>query len=280
MGRFRRPGVSFALERELIWQTLILEHAQSEQDRLRAERREQALRDRDPPCVPKMEYQWSTKIMLRPQPGSAEVRMARLQDPPLFKMLNRGELVDVGSQTEESPLVTTRMDVATQVSESQPDIPGCNPGDGDTLDGGDAFVDVPPEWTTEFEGVQGSEVIAEVHSEQDLSETSPGSVPWTPLEKLEMEYERCMRISAEDLDLEPGVYIHEGSEMLAQLRDQLVMLPELSELHPECDIDQADVGVPGQTSPEDESRMRAILKRHRKIFLGDGNAAPAPARGV
>ncbi|OWY94890.1 reverse transcriptase, partial [Phytophthora megakarya] len=26
--------------------------------------------------------------------------------------------------------------------------------------------------------------------------------------------------------------------------------------------------------------MRAILKRHRKIFLGDGNAVPAPARGV
>ncbi|OWY91870.1 reverse transcriptase, partial [Phytophthora megakarya] len=95
-----------------------------------------------------------------------------------------------------------------------------------------------------------------------------------------MEYERCMRVRAEDLDLEPGVYIHEGSEMLAQLRDQLVMLPELSELYPECDIDQADVGVPGETSPEDESRMRAILKRHRKIFLGDGNAAPAPARGV
>ncbi|OWY98982.1 reverse transcriptase [Phytophthora megakarya] len=58
------------------------------------------------------------------------------------------------------------------------------------------------------------------------------------------------------------------------------MLPELSELYPECDIDQADVGVPGQTAPEDESRMRAIMKRHRKIFLGDGNAAPAPARGV
>ncbi|OWY98817.1 reverse transcriptase [Phytophthora megakarya] len=118
------------------------------------------------------------------------------------------------------------------------------------------------------------------HPEQDTSESSPEPAHWTPLEKLEMEYERCVRVSAEDLDLEPGVYIHEGSEMLAQLRDQLVMLPELSELHPECDIDQADVGVPGETSPEDESRMRAILKRHRKMFLGDGNAAPAPARGV
>ncbi|OWZ10510.1 reverse transcriptase [Phytophthora megakarya] len=117
-----------------------------------------------------------------------------------------------------------------------------------------------------------------------LNMDAPGFPPepasCIPLKKLEMEYERCMRVSAEELAWEPGVYIHEGSEMLAQLLDQLVMLPELSELHPECDIDQADVGVPGETSPEDESRMRAILKRHRMFFLGDGNAAPAPARGV
>ncbi|OWY90323.1 LOW QUALITY PROTEIN: Aspartic protease, partial [Phytophthora megakarya] len=72
-GRFVRPGTRAYRE----WQTLILEHAQSEQDIHRAERREQALRDREPPCVPKMEYQWPTKIMLRSQPGSAEVRMAR-----------------------------------------------------------------------------------------------------------------------------------------------------------------------------------------------------------
>ncbi|GMF62383.1 unnamed protein product [Phytophthora fragariaefolia] len=29
-----------------------------------------------------------------------------------------------------------------------------------------------------------------------------------------------------------------------------------------------------------ETKLRKILKYHRKIFLGDGNAAPAPARGV
>eukprot|EP00644_Phytophthora_capsici_P008867 jgi/Phyca11/101830/e_gw1.6.1154.1 len=29
-----------------------------------------------------------------------------------------------------------------------------------------------------------------------------------------------------------------------------------------------------------ELKLRNILKYHRKIFLGDGNAAPAPARGV
>ncbi|OWY93092.1 reverse transcriptase [Phytophthora megakarya] len=58
------------------------------------------------------------------------------------------------------------------------------------------------------------------------------------------------------------------------------MLPEIEELTPECNIDEANVGVPGVTTPGMEATMRGILKRHRSIFLGDGNAAPAPARGV
>ncbi|EGZ25028.1 hypothetical protein PHYSODRAFT_257030 [Phytophthora sojae] len=76
----------------------------------------------------------------------------------------------------------------------------------------------------------------------------------TPLRQLEMEYARCMRVSAEELDLEPAV--------------------------PECDIDKADVGEPGASTPAQEGKLKDILKYHRKIFLGDGNAAPAPARGV
>ncbi|OWZ02488.1 reverse transcriptase [Phytophthora megakarya] len=66
----------------------------------------------------------------------------------------------------------------------------------------------------------------------------------------------------------------------ARLRDQLIMLPEIEELTPECNIDEANVGVPGVTTPGMEAKIRGILKRHRSIFLGDGNAAPAPARGV
>ncbi|OWZ06450.1 reverse transcriptase [Phytophthora megakarya] len=141
-------------------------------------------------------------------------------------------------------------------------------------------VDTPPEWTTEFEEPQGGEAFGEVYPEQGGPGFPSEPARCTPLEKLEMEYERCMRVSAEELYLEPGVYIHEGSEMLAQLRDQLGMLPELSELHPECDIDQADVGVPGETSPDDESRMRAILKRHRKIFLGDAKSIALRPRSI
>ncbi|OWY91718.1 reverse transcriptase [Phytophthora megakarya] len=67
---------------------------------------------------------------------------------------------------------------------------------------------------------------------------------------------------------------------MSQLRDYLMMLPDLRDLTPECDISNADVGVPGRTTPTEEEQLRKILERHSKNFLGDGNAAPAPARGV
>ncbi|OWZ14540.1 Eukaryotic/viral aspartic protease [Phytophthora megakarya] len=177
-------------------------------------------------------------------------------------MLNRGELVDASTQTKEDALVTTGMDVATQVSKSWLDRHECDPGEGSTQydDGGDAHVDVPPDFPIKREKNQGNGTSLEVHPELDTPGFHPETASYTPLERLEMEYERCMRVSDEEMDLEP--------------------VPELSELHPGCDIDQADVGIPGDTSPDDETRMRAILKRNRKIFLGDGNAAPARARGV
>ncbi|KAJ8523811.1 hypothetical protein ON010_g17307 [Phytophthora cinnamomi] len=101
-----------------------------------------------------------------------------------------------------------------------------------------------------------------------------------PVRRLEEEFERCMQMSAEELNLEPAVYIHEGSELLAQLRDELAMLPELQELSPRCGIEKADVGEPGRTTSAEEEKHRMHLRYHHKIFLGDGNAAPALARGV
>ncbi|POM74598.1 Reverse transcriptase [Phytophthora palmivora] len=104
--------------------------------------------------------------------------------------------------------------------------------------------------------------------------------PSTPLERLEEDYIRYMRVSAEELEQEPAVYIHEGSDMMSQLKDQLAMLPELQDLSPRCDISKADVGEPGVTTEVQERQLEEILKRHRSVFLGDGNAAPTPARGV
>ncbi|POM59355.1 reverse transcriptase [Phytophthora palmivora] len=102
----------------------------------------------------------------------------------------------------------------------------------------------------------------------------------TLLERLEKDYIQCMRVNAEELEQEPAVYIHEGSDMMSQLKDQLAMLPELQDLSPRCDISKAGVGEPGVTTDVQERQLKEILKCHRSIFLGDGNAAPAPARGV
>ncbi|POM70583.1 Reverse transcriptase [Phytophthora palmivora] len=100
----------------------------------------------------------------------------------------------------------------------------------------------------------------------------------TPLERLEEDYIRCMRVNAEELEQEPTFYIHDRSDMMSQLKDQLAMLPELQDLSPRCDISKADVGEPGVTTEVQARQLKEILKRQRSIFLGDGNAAPAPAR--
>ncbi|GMF55559.1 unnamed protein product [Phytophthora fragariaefolia] len=130
-----------------------------------------------------------------------------------------------------------------------------------------------------FDGDDGDE------DSQEVVETEPSTGTCSdrlllPVRRLEKEYERCMQMSAEELSLEPAVYIHEGSELIAQLRDELGMLPELQELSPECDISKADVGEPGRTTPAEEEKLRTRLRYHHRIFLGDGNAAPAPARGM
>ncbi|OWZ11352.1 reverse transcriptase [Phytophthora megakarya] len=125
------------------------------------------------------------------------------------------------------------------------------------------------------------EDIPRVEPEDDVFSDLPVSVmACTPVQQLELEYERVMQLKAEELNLEPAVYIHEGSETLSQLREQLALLPDIKELSPKCDIDSADVGESGTSTPEDERKLRAVLKYHRVIFLGDGNAVPAPARGV
>jgi hypothetical protein len=58
------------------------------------------------------------------------------------------------------------------------------------------------------------------------------------------------------------------------------VLPDLTGESKEVKIQDADVGEPGETTPEMEGQLREILSRHRSIFLGDGNALPPPARGV
>ncbi|OWZ07022.1 hypothetical protein PHMEG_00020643 [Phytophthora megakarya] len=47
---------------------------------MRAERLEQLMRLRDPPAVPRPEYQWPTKLFVRPKSQDVEVRMVQLQE--------------------------------------------------------------------------------------------------------------------------------------------------------------------------------------------------------
>ncbi|ETI56817.1 hypothetical protein F443_00786, partial [Phytophthora nicotianae P1569] len=105
--------------------------------------------------------------------------------------------------------------------------------------------------------------VSEVPNDDTSSDEEPDTLvhetSGRAVERLDSEYARVMQVTEENLKLEPGVYIHEGSELMAQLRDQLSMLPELQDLN---------------------KQLRDILERHKVIFLGEGNAAPAPARGV
>ncbi|KAE9025714.1 hypothetical protein PF004_g5705 [Phytophthora fragariae] len=134
-------------------------------------------------------------------------------------------------------------------------------------------------------GSEGAEVEEglpqdEPTREDEDPELLTGIATGTPVEKLELKHARCMRVNSKELDLELTVYLHEGSELMAQLKDELALLPEWLDLSPECDITQADVGEPNLSTDAQDRKLKGILEHHRKIFLGDGNAAPAPARGV
>ncbi|OWZ13487.1 hypothetical protein PHMEG_00013174 [Phytophthora megakarya] len=63
----------------------------------------------------------------------------------------------------------------------------------------------------------------------------------TPVRSLERGCKRVMRVTIEELELAPAVYLREGTKL---------------------------------------DKLRKILNYRRRIFLGDGNAAPAPPRVV
>ncbi|POM69520.1 Aspartic protease [Phytophthora palmivora] len=278
-GRFVRPG-SFAYRE---WQILILENVQSREGRIRAER----LAALEPPCVDTPKYPWPTTILSRPAKGPDIALLASILRKPKIRRVRFAE--DASTQTDEVSPESFResRDMAVDTNDL---------GNNSLTDEVSSTASHPAETPTlgveidgDFQGWRGEEgdsldSVADdddsLDAVEDYWDIPISGMPGTPLEKLKQEYERCMRLSTEDLDYEPAVYMREGSELLSQLRDQLVMLPEMKDLTPECKIEEADVGVPGKTTPEMEGQVRRILEYHRKIFLGDGNAAPPPARGV
>jgi hypothetical protein len=276
-GRFVRPG----LRRYLEWQRLIYENTLSRQARLRAQRFEQMVRDREPPAVQTHDYRWPTKLLLKSPVETGEVRMVQLQEKPRPLLITISEQPELGSQDEDRVFPVERHPKLVK----EPTIQ-------DDAGTPEVQKQVKPEDTSpessdrtcllnEVTAIHGavSITIPDVGSNSE-PEWSGSSMASTPVRMLEEEYERCMRVNAEELDLEPAVYIHEGSELMAQLRDQLAMLPESQDLSPKCDLDKADVGEPGVRIDAQNRRLKGILEHHRSIFLGYGNAAPAPARGV
>ncbi|OWY91072.1 Aspartic protease [Phytophthora megakarya] len=237
---FVRPGKARYEE----WQQLIHECTVSRQARMRAERLEQILREREPPCTQTQRYQWPTKLLMCPQSQAAEVKMVKLQVKP--KPLDMTLKIIVNSAVVMNTVARDPKEPETRPEPVQQIHPDLSP-EVKTLD---------PESMANVENdAQVPKPSVDVQSQMSCS---------TPVQRLEAEYARVMRVSAEELDLDY----------------EIIMLPEIEELTPECSIDEANVGVPGVTTPEMEAKMRGILKRHRSIFLGDGNAAPSPATGV
>ncbi|OWZ03870.1 reverse transcriptase [Phytophthora megakarya] len=83
-------------------------------------------------------------------------------------------------------------------------------------------------------------------------------------------------MATERLDAEPAVYYHQGFDfvLLDKLKNQLVYLPDLWDLRPEANIEDAIVGKFGESDPEEEEMLREILRKHRMICLGVVNALP------
>ncbi|OWY96991.1 hypothetical protein PHMEG_00032592 [Phytophthora megakarya] len=304
------------------WHRLILESTESRQDRIRAERLGQLMRLRDPPAVPRPEYQWPTKLLVRPRSQNEEVRMVQLQERPevveVFLAARRKATpqpeasasqvkgptdVQVTTSAGETGAVDTR-DVGTQVNfpsscgygisdrcscaSDQPAKPRVRDEDSELSTTG-ALVgstenserfrnaedlrgdlatfsrakdpECPPTLSPEHLASGTNEVSEFVHEEDPLEDVlesalddfsnsmdDASDLSDTSVQRLEREYERVMRVTVEELDLEPAIYLGEGTVLLAQLSDHLTMFQELEELSPECDIDKADVGVPGVTA--------------------------------
>ncbi|OWY90075.1 reverse transcriptase, partial [Phytophthora megakarya] len=228
----------------------------------------------EPPAVQTLNYPWPTKMMIRPSPGCEETRVINLQIVPSEV---HDEAVEVGERLSmRTPVAATTVPAVSEISDVEDETTDVPTGELEgVLDDQDSDDDEFFDSISVEDGFPETslEDIPKVEPEDDVFSDLPVSVmACTPVQKLELD--------AEELDLEPAVYIHEGSETLSQLREQLALLPDIEELSPRCDIDSADVGESGTSTPEEERRLRTILKYHRAIFLGDGNAVPAPARGV
>ncbi|KAE9275191.1 hypothetical protein PF008_g29410 [Phytophthora fragariae] len=177
----------------------------------------QMYEDQDPPCIEKEEYGCPARVLKRHTPESAAVRIVQKTEqdrtsPGTFKReeptsesevcSERGldaQLVGLEGNDEDDSDFVDALEEAMSPGE---DDDGDKYFDAICLD--DEYVCDPP-----------NEILEEEDDEEEEDDDVPvQDWPCTPLRKLELEYERCMKMNAEDLDSEPTIYIHEGSELL------------------------------------------------------------------
>ncbi|GMF39990.1 unnamed protein product [Phytophthora fragariaefolia] len=256
-GRFVRPG----LRRYKEWQELIYENTNSREVRKREERLAQLWLESEPPCVRTSEYRWPKKLLVRSPSGSAQVNMVRLQPRPNVEKEKSPAKTDV--QLSETEISGTPDSEGTESREAKL-IEGTGGSHEDSGYSGEILEDRGPVVVLDEDSDSDDEAFYDAvrfngddgddSPEVVRAESSTGSCSdWRLLlvRRLKKEYEWCMQMSAEELSLEPA-----------------------------CDINKADVGEPGRTTPAEEEKLRTRLRYHHRIFLGYGTAAPASARGV
>ncbi|KAE8876759.1 hypothetical protein PF005_g24430 [Phytophthora fragariae] len=200
-GRFVRPGSRKYLE----WQHLIYETTFSDQMERRIDEVTQMYEDQGPPCVEKEEYGWPNRVLRRLPLESAAVRIVQKAEqdcPP--------------SETSKREEPSSEPEVRSE-RESDAQTVGLERDDEDESD----FVDALEEIMPPSEDDDGDEYFDAISLDDDyvcdppneILEEEEDDVPvqdWlcTPLRKLELEYERYMKMNVEDLDPERNIYIH------------------------------------------------------------------------
>ncbi|OWZ12268.1 hypothetical protein PHMEG_00014601 [Phytophthora megakarya] len=241
VGQFVRPGLRRCME----WQQVIQENTLSAKTRVRQEAYEQMLRYAAPPLLvrPKEpERAQVTKIAEESQPQRNVDVAESVEDatPGTYSPSAIGSLMAV-----EVPPEHVTLDVNTPDGGEVANSGSCGEGLGEMAQGFecDAFQD---DASVDDEVSRYLLLPCLEHHSQDSMQHIP--------------------VSAEELDLEPVVYIREGSELMAQLKISWLcyltwMISLLNVI-----LRPLTFGEPGESTEAEDKQLKAVLKRHQNIF--------------
>jgi hypothetical protein len=283
-GRFARPKSRKYKE----WEQLIFEAEPSPEFLKREEWEARQAELVAPPAVPRPVYSWPKKLLLKKRCPTADPSMSKVVEPsetPAEAYLVHTQIPPGNPSC--SKILDRRTDHADEAVISPTDeiLLGSESGITSAMSHDDDSQSESEVSTQDLAGLGrlsgGGETSQQASRDLECAfPTQIVSLVESPMSRLQETFARCLRVEVEDTDGEATVYLHEGSELLSDLLNQLAALPELGDISPSADLTTAAVGVPGETSPEMNAQVQRILEKHHEILLGDGNAVPAPARGV